>query len=133
MKSTILEIFKFGVIGGIGFLVDAGVLYLLKDSLGLYFARVISFICAVIATWLLNRSITFAKSKVTHRRSKEFALYFLVMLVGGCINIGCYVLMVNSSILVREYPILGVAAGSLAGMITNFTFSKKLIYKKQHS
>ncbi|NIF24183.1 MULTISPECIES: GtrA family protein [Pantoea] len=130
MKQLLLEAFKFGVVGVVGFVVDTGVLYLLKGALGLYYARVISFICAVIATWLLNRAFTFAQAQVSQRRSKEFLLYFLFMCLGGVINIGCYMIVINYFSLAHSWPVIAVAVGSIAGMFSNFFMSRTFIYKR---
>ncbi len=53
------ELFFFIFAGTIGFLVDTGVLYLVKAQCGLYWGRAISFLCAASVTWILNRSRTF--------------------------------------------------------------------------
>lgn len=55
---------RFLVIGTIGFVVDAGVLglLLLSTPLGVYAARLVSIAAALLATWLLNRVITFGPS-----------------------------------------------------------------------
>jgi putative flippase GtrA len=53
------ELLRFAIAGTVGFVVDAGVLYLVKDSLGYYLGRALSFFLAVFCTWLLNRQFTF--------------------------------------------------------------------------
>ncbi|WP_280174532.1 hypothetical protein [Pantoea rodasii] len=45
----------------LGFLIDAGALYLAKPFVGIYFGRLISFFLAVMVTWLFNRNVTFKK------------------------------------------------------------------------
>lgn len=125
------ETFLFGVAGTLGFFVDTGVLYLAKASLGLFGARAVSFVAAVFATWLFNRSLTFR-----HRRSgmgahKEFVAYLLLMGAGGAMNYGVYAWLIVSYAIVAQNPILGVAAGSIAGMFLNFLSSKTLLFRRR--
>ncbi len=119
----------FGLVGGLGFIVDAGVLYLLKDPLGLYVARAMSFLAAASFTWLLNRSITFRQhgSKLSLRR--EFVVYMLLMLLGGSVNYGVFAALVLMLDTVRDHPVIGVAAGSLAGMLINLASSRFLLFR----
>ncbi|WP_264289067.1 GtrA family protein [Duffyella gerundensis] len=72
----------FALVGIAGFIVDALVLYLFKDFLGLYISRLISFLAAVVATWVLNRQLTFRQMSSSLTKKKEFAHYlFLCSLV----------------------------------------------------
>lgn len=130
LSQEIKKILLFGCVGGLGFIVDSAVLYLLKSVLGLYGARGVSFIVAVFATWLLNRSITF-KERRYHYWYQEFAYYFLYMILGGLINIGVYMFLVTISTTINQYPIIGVAIGSIAGMVVNYLSSRFLIFKEK--
>lgn len=124
------QIFLFGLIGVVGFVADTAVLYALKPFWDLYSARAVSFVCAVWVTWLLNRNVTF-KSGKTENRAKEFAVYFGYMLFGGIANFLVYGLLVKWHSLTHMYPVIGVAAGSLAGMLVNFTASKFFIFQNR--
>ena len=52
---------NFATVGAIGFVIDAGILAALTHGAGWspWAARVPSFATAVLATWLLNRRLTF--------------------------------------------------------------------------
>jgi len=73
------EAWRFGAIGGVGFLVDASVLTWLvqRARLGLYESRALSFALAVTATWYLNRRFTFAR-RAGADRGREYGRYFAV-------------------------------------------------------
>ncbi|MEJ5114538.1 GtrA family protein [Erwinia billingiae] len=128
--KVIREIILFGLVGALGFLIDSGVLYLLKDCIGLYTGRAVSFICAVVLTWFLNRSFTFKQEKRARNLILEFTHYFMLMLIGGCFNIGVYYIMVHQSEFVNSFPIIGVAVGSIVGMFVNFISSRVMFYSK---
>ena len=68
---------KFLVVGGIGFLVDAGVLTLAVRHLGasVYAARALSFSVAVLATWLLNRTYVFGTIGHSAPMGAEYGRY----------------------------------------------------------
>jgi putative flippase GtrA len=121
--------FWFAMAGVVGFLVDTGVLYLLKGALGVYVARLFSFLCAAISTWLFNRAVTFRGRESGHSKGKEFGLYLALMLIGGSINYGTFALLVSRLPQVAEFPVLGVAAGSLAGMVVNLLTSRFLLFR----
>ena len=97
--------------------------------LGLYVARLISFVCAVFATWNLNRFFTFGRFESGMSRQKEFLAYFVLMLGGGMVNYAIYVALVSFSQLVGQMPIIGVAAGSIGGLLINYA-SSSLLYRR---
>lgn len=123
------QLFLFGFVGSIGFLVDVAVLYILKGLFGLYFGRLFSFISSVLVTWALNRRLTFSDRQSNKVKHHEFALYFLLMCVGGCVNYSIYAILLDNFIYVQQKPVWGVAAGSVAGMFINLFGVSKLIYK----
>lgn len=124
------EFFLFSVSGLAGFLVDSSVLYLLKDGLGLYVARGASFSSAVFVTWLVNRSLTFGDARSRSSRGGEFFRYFCFMVLGGVVNYLVYAFAVSSSLMVASCPLLGVAAGSLAGLVVNFYTAKVFVFRR---
>jgi len=126
MRSQFL---RFGVVGIVGFLVDAGVLQLmLWLGLGPYRGRLVSFLAAATGTWLGNRRFTFNadRERPSHR---EWLRYVSLMVVGGVVNYGAYVTCLMGSALVQTYPVIGVAVGSIAGLVVNFLSSRYLVFK----
>lgn len=55
---------RFLAIGTVGFVADAGMLWLMlaSTSLGVYSARIVSIAFALLVTWVLNRLLTFGPS-----------------------------------------------------------------------
>jgi putative flippase GtrA len=127
------QFLRFGSVGIAGFLVDAGVLRgLVELGLGVYTGRVISFLAAATTTWVLNRSFTFrrdAASAFAHPAA-EWASYLGLMAVGGLVNYGIYSMAVLLSPTIHAYPEIGVALGSLAGMLINFWSAKRVIFER---
>jgi putative flippase GtrA len=119
----------FGIVGTVGFVVDTAVLYLLKGLVGLYWGRLFSFLCAAATTWLLNRTFTFEGRSSGHGPMKEMAIYIGLMTLGGAVNYLVYAVLVSHFPLVAQIPVLGVAAGSLAGMVVNFITSRFFLFR----
>lgn len=126
------ELLWFAAAGTIGFVVDTSILYLLQ-GVGLQFgpARIVSFLAAVITTWIINRSLTFRVP--TPMTLAEFVKYLGAMSVGGLINYGV------SFLVETQYPIgpatgvLAVASGSLSGLLVNYLSSKIWVFARKRS
>lgn len=123
------EFLRFGLVGGIGFVVDTAVLYgAIWLGAGLYLGRAISYVVAATTTWALNRAWTFRHRASDRPAHAQWALFVVVNLGGFVLNYGTYALLVTFVPLVAAHPVLGVAAGSLAGMFANFFLSRRLVF-----
>ena len=106
--QRLIELIKFGTVGGIGFVVDLGLFNLLQHGpLAVLTgkpitAKIASVSIAMIVTWLGNRLWTFSKQR-TATRVREF-IGFVVVNVGGmaiailCLWISNYVLGYKSAL-----------------------------------
>ena len=113
--------FKFCIVGSAGFLVDTGVYYLAAIILPVLLSRILSFSSAVLFTYYFNRSFTFKnQSAIT---INEFLKYYSAMVLGGAVNIGSFWLLMHIFSIINSYPILGIAFGSIAGLVVNFITS----------
>jgi putative flippase GtrA len=123
------QFIRFGLVGVAGFVVDASVLHLAMRYLGAgyYLGRLFSFLAAVTVSWALNRRFTF-KERTELPATTEWARFVAANSVGGVINYAVYSLLVATVPAVRAVPTLGVAAGSLAGLVANFALSKRLVF-----
>lgn len=120
---------KFCVGGGLALLVDAGVLQGIV-SLGLdpYTGRLLSFLCAVTTTWWFNRTYTFA-GNASSRRLLEWGRYVTSQVGGGAVNYAIYVVLLYAVAEVQRWPVLGVAAGSVGGLLVNFMLARRYVFR----
>jgi len=126
--GVLMEFLRFGVVGTIGFVVDTAVLYAgLALGLGLYGGRAVSYLVAATTTWALNRLWTF-RGRGDGPVHQQWALFLLVNLVGFAMNYGTYAALIAFVPLVAAHPVLGVAAGAIAGMFGNFVLSRQLVF-----
>lgn len=123
------EFLRFCAVGTVGFAVDAGALETLTRLAGWnpYSTRVMSFLIAASVTWLLNRRFTFEVESQSHL-PREWLHYVSVNAIGGLVNYGVYALSVHEISFVHSHLIVGVAAGSIAGLAVNYTASRHLVF-----
>jgi len=126
-----LEFFRFGMVGTAGFLVDAGILQLCLSVFGLgpYVGRAISFAVGATFTWFCNRHFTFRRRRGGMHWFRQWWRFVALMLLGGGLNYGTYAALIRWVPPVAAYPVLGVAAGSIAGMLVNFTTARLFVFR----
>jgi putative flippase GtrA len=130
-SPPVLSTLSFVFAGTVGFLVDSLVVQLLAQQLGLqvHIARILSFLAGVTATWLINRTFTFQPDSGRGVLG-EWLRYFVSSLFGGAFNYGAFSLALVLSPHVREHLYVGVAIGSLAGMLVNYGLYSRFVFKR---
>ncbi|MFA5040701.1 MAG: GtrA family protein [Bdellovibrionales bacterium] len=128
-EKTARQFFKFGVVGVIGFIVDAVMLYVGIHGLGLgrIAAGLFSFPFAVTATWIGNRLYTFSEAARVPAM-KQLTKFAVVCAIGLVFNRGTYSLMVCFLPFVYDYPIIGLLGGTAAGMFFNFFAARRHVF-----
>ncbi len=131
MGPPLRQMLNFGIVGGIGFVVDASVLHVcVALGSGLYMGRVFSYLVAVTSTWALNRRYTFGAATGTSLR-REWVRYAVSQLSGATVNLSTYSILVSMIAVCAAYPTLAVAAGCLAGMLINFTVARHFVFRSR--
>ncbi|SDO82813.1 GtrA family protein [Pseudomonas jinjuensis] len=127
------RLFLFAIGGTLGFLVDATVLACLSSlGVNLYGGRVLSFLCAVFATWRFNRRRTFGERRRENGQLLEALRYLAAMSLGGAANYLGFVLLLEHWRLAGEWPVVAVAAGCLLGMVVNYSTSSRWVFRKRN-
>ena len=129
-KSSIKQLLTFCFGGFIGYIFDAGILQILVAALSWdrYSARLLSFLCAATATWIFNRHFTF---KGPRRKPLffEWMQYVFAMSWGFACNFAAYSALVYFFNLDRQWLILAVGLGSIAGLGVNYTASRYWVFR----
>lgn len=124
------QIIWFGLVGVIGFMVDAAVLYVLVFNVGTghLVSRLPSFLAAATVTWALNRRFTFAAAD---RRApvRQWLRFLAANALGALVNYATFAALIVKGEPFLTQPVLAVAAGSVAGMVFNFTTSRWLVFR----
>jgi len=132
------QFLTFAAIGVGGLVVDMAALWLALNLLGLdpYGGRVFSYLCAATFTWWLNREFTF---KGVSRRGaiRQWGRFLAANAVGAAVNYAVYAAVLTVAPMLAAWPAdlaalipyAGVAAGSVAGLVFNFTLSRLVVFR----
>ncbi len=124
------QLLRFGAVGVFGWVVDTAVVYLLRGSLGLYGAGLVSFLVAASANWVLHRIWTFrGHSSRDIGMHRQWAIFVAAMALGFVLNRGAYAALVTFSAVCAANPILATAAGAVAGLGLNFVTSRHWVFR----
>jgi putative flippase GtrA len=135
-RALALQLARFGVVGGFGFVLDVGLFNLLMLSGfqhlhgGPVIAKALSTLVAIAANWLGNRYWTFAteRSARSVREGVEFGIASLIgMVVGvGCLWFSHYVLHLTSLL---EDNVASNVVGVLLGSAVRFWLYRSWVFR----
>lgn len=126
------EFRRFGTVGFIGFMVDAAVVYGLRESLGLYGAGLAAYFAAATTTWAFNRAWTFA-GRGSGSAFRQWLLFLSANMIGAVLNRGTFFLLVWLVPLCAAHPVLAIVAGVAAGLFSNFSMARRVVFRAQPS
>jgi putative flippase GtrA len=121
---------RFSVVGGVGFVADAGVLQALISLAGWgpVEARAVAIPVAVFATWLLNRTVTFPESS-GGPALRSLLRYAAVSAAGAGVNFLVFTLLVLASREMAAMPMVPLAIASIAALVVNYLGSKHFAFR----
>jgi putative flippase GtrA len=124
---------RFAAVGGTGFFVNEGTLVLAHGLLhaGPRVSWFIAFVPAVTFTWWGNRSLTFPDQASSEPIGMllEWARFVATNGLGAAVNFAVYSTLVSLASNPLSSPYVALPIGILAGMVFNFTLSKKLVFR----
>jgi putative flippase GtrA len=124
---------RFAVVGTVGYMVDAAVLALDTQWLGMdpYSGRVLSIFAAMTVTWLGNRYLTFARRRARGAAgaAREWLKFTGANAVGAAVNYGVYAALVHSGPPPWDDKYAAQFLGVLAGLVFNFTLSRFFVFR----
>ncbi len=125
-KKLIDQILKFGVVGGLAFLIDYGLLYVLTEFVGIHYliSSVISFTVSLIFNYILSIKWVFDVTK--KQTAKEITIFVILSVIGLGINQA--VMYVGSDLLHIYYMLTKIVATAIV-MVWNFVTRKIFIEK----
>ena len=126
-------LFRFGLVGTLGFLVDAGVVLVFAKFLNIdpIFSRIPAWLTAVSTTYVFNINFTFREKHSSigwgHKMFRKYLLYVFSQLSGGCINILVFSMLVS---FVGADWFVSLITGTLSGLLINFYGASIVIKNK---
>ena len=132
--ATLSQAGRFAAIGGIGFVIDGGILTILDSLFGvnLFYARLVSFSVAVTATWYLNRQLTF-RSESRNEPHREWGRYAVVQGIGAMLNMGIFFWLIVAFERLAEWPIVPLAMAASVALVFNFFGSRRIAFRHGES
>jgi putative flippase GtrA len=136
---VVRQIFRFGVVGAINTLVDLTVLNLLiwlthTGTSGAMFAvyKTIAFVCAVLNSYLMNRSWTFQRAE-GKSQTLEGAQFLFISVLGAVVNVGSawYVATFThpiSGVNPKLWPSVAALVGTVVSLGFNFVGYKFWVF-----
>ncbi len=117
--------FRFLLVGGSGFLIDAGITYLLI-LLGLapWSARIPAIALAMAYTWVANRHFTYELE--TARSAGEAIRYASVAAAMALVNYIIYLVLVGNDI----WPVAAVTIATACQTILSFHLYRHVVFRK---
>lgn len=117
--------FRFLLVGGSGFLVDAGITYLL-NSLGVspWLARIPAIALAMFYTWSINRHFTYEVK--TGRTAGEAMRYATVAAAMALLNYLIYFVLASSGV----WPVAAVTFATACQTLLSFHLYRQIVFRK---
>jgi putative flippase GtrA len=123
------EVFRFLLVGSVGFVVDASALLLLVHAAHAspIWARIPSFIIAVTVTWWLHRNFTFAAARHTAPSIREWLFFIVANALGNGLNLCLYWLLVWKF---AWAPLAALALASVVAAAINYHVSAQWVFRR---
>ncbi|MGN6514562.1 MAG: GtrA family protein [Rhizomicrobium sp.] len=127
------QFLRFAIVGGSGFFVNEAVLFAAIHilHLGPHGGWIFAFLVTVTYTWWGNRMLTFHESAAHGVTAVllEWGKFVMANALGAAVNYAIYAALVTFAPAPLNSPYVALAAGTLAGLIFNFTLSKRFVFR----
>ena len=123
-NSTAL-FFRFLLVGGSGFLIDAGITYLLNShGASPWLARIPAIALAMAYTWAANRHFTYEVE--TDRTAAEAIRYATVAASMALLNYSVYFALTSNGV----WPVVAVTIATACQTILSFHLYRHIVFRK---
>lgn len=128
--NVVIQLFRYGFVGGVAFLVDYGTMILLTEVFGLHYmlSATISFILGLITNYLLSTSWVFNKRKVSNLWA-EFLIFAVIGIIG--LGLNSLILYLCTERIGIHYTISKIIA-TIIVFFWNFLARKVILFNKSN-
>lgn len=129
MRKLIEQIFKFGIVGVIAFVIDFGVMVLLTEAFGLnpVASATVSFIVSVVFNYLASMRYVF-RHREGMSRGREFAIFVVLSVIGLGINDA--LMWAGTELVALDYRLVKIGATAVV-MVWNFVTRKVFLEDRE--
>ncbi|HEY3779020.1 MAG TPA: GtrA family protein [Rhizomicrobium sp.] len=126
-----IRFLRFALVGTGGFVVTEFALYLALHlaHLDKYSGWFAAFLVGVTFTWWGNRTLTFRDRAASRGLAREWLAFFVGNSLGAAANFAVYFLFVTFAAPPLGNPLVAIVAGTLVGLVFNFTVSARFIFR----
>lgn len=130
MQKLIKQIAKFGIVGGLAFMIDYGLLILLTEAAGLNYmlSSAVSFTVSVIFNYILSVFWVFDVDNKNREQGRNFTIFLILSVVGLGFNQSLMWLQVEQ---LRFHYMLAKIFSTAIVMVYNFITRKLFLEKKR--
>lgn len=124
-KKLLSQIFKFGIVGGIAFVIDYGIMVLCKELLGfsVLLSAALGFIVSVIFNYILSIAWVFDVNKEKDEK-RNFILFIVFSVIGLILTE--IIMWFGTSMMGISYLIVKIIATAIV-MVFNFITRKMFL------
>jgi putative flippase GtrA len=124
--NTFIQLFRYTFVGGLAFIVDFGLLYLLTDYAGLYYlvSAAISFLAGLTVNYLLSIRWVFHAQESREHPWMDFGMFAVIGVIGLVLN--AVIIYVCAELLTIHYLIAKIISTILV-FLWNFLGRKYLL------
>ena len=121
----ITKFIKYGLVGGLGLIVDMAVFYLMNKKLGVNYvvSNITSSSIAVVHNFILNSYFTF---NVTDKKLKRFLSFYAIALTGMAISTGLLALFID---VLKFEAMLSKLISIVIVALIQYIFNNKLTFR----
>lgn len=127
-RSTLLgQLFRYGIVGGIAFVVDYGTLWLLTEVCHVHYlvSAGIAFVLGLVCNYLLSTRFVFGESRLQSRWA-EFTAFLIIGVVGLVLN---EIILYVCQDLIGIHYMLGKIISTVIVFFWNFLARRFLLFK----
>ena len=127
--NTWLQLFRYGFVGGIAFVVDYGTLFLLTNYAGIPYlwSAAIAFVLGLVTNYLLSISWVFRRNEAM-KCWQEFLLFAIIGVVGLVFN---EIIMYLGTDILQLHYMVSKLISTVIVFFWNFLARKYLLFNKQ--
>lgn len=124
-ETLLIQILRFGVVGGLAFVIDYAVLIICKEvfNLNILLSAAIAFTISVIVNYILSIAWVFNVDKNKDKR-KNFILFIAFSVIG--LGLTELIMWIGTDLLSINYLIVKIVATAIV-MVFNFITRKKFL------
>lgn len=126
-NSLLLQLFRYGIVGGISFVVDWGTLMLLTEVAGVHYmvSAALAFVLGLACNYILSTRWVFGESRMSSRLA-EFTAFAVIGIIGLLLN---ELIIYICTDLAGWHYLAGKVVSTILVFFWNFLARRFLIFK----